>query len=94
MFSQRQVYVLYSIDFCSRILIPTVFGQCCRSVTFRLIYCKVVHCQFIAECTLAFLLSIAIEILRKRELLVGAWYILPKQNPVKSCEQFFLETRF
>ncbi len=28
MFSQRQVYVLYSIDFCSRILIPKVFGQC------------------------------------------------------------------
>jgi hypothetical protein len=28
LFSERQVYVLYSIGFSSRILIPKVFGQC------------------------------------------------------------------
>jgi hypothetical protein len=28
MFSERQVYVLYSVDSISKILIPKVFGQC------------------------------------------------------------------
>jgi len=33
MSSERQVYVLYSVEFSSRILLPKVFGQCTAVAT-------------------------------------------------------------